>query len=467
MNRAVNFIVKNKYVFILGIIVILAIFLRFYHLGANSIWLDEGFVFKYSQLGFKEIWSKMTVPGVELNPPFYYWLIHLLLNFGQSEWLLRFPAALAGIFTVLVFYFIGKEIRNPRLGLVLASLLAFSPFHLYYSQEGRAYTLALLFFSLGFYFYLKTLKNNNPQNYILFGIFSGLSIWSHYYVGIGLIVLFAHGLGRIIFLKSDRAKIKNYLLAAIIFLIISLPLIIVVNRLFFSNRVHSEIGWSESGWSIIKSTIFALSGYSYWAMFIFLILLTVGIVLYFKKNISLIVLIITSLVIPLLFSVYLSGQMPMTPRYLIYLLPIFFLGVGLIIDGLMNKNVWLGIIIIGVILIFNINYYSDYYHYPSKFDWRGAAEWLTNLIPAEDSIVVIPSYLDAPLSFYYPLNNKDNFFGADSVVDLEKISLKKEKVWYLAAGDILEYNKENEILNWFDKNTKPKGRYSWLFVFAK
>ncbi len=125
---------------------IAGLLLRFYNLGGNSLWLDEASTLMFARQSLAGIWE--STAGGEFNPPLFYWLEHAMLFFGESEFVLRLLPALLGVLTIPVVYFIGKEFRDQNVGLIAAALLAFSPFHIYYSQEARAYAPMLFFFSL-------------------------------------------------------------------------------------------------------------------------------------------------------------------------------------------------------------------------------------------------------------------------------------------------------------------------------
>ena len=465
MEKIIKFLFRKRIFFIFLCIFGIGIFLRLYHLGFNSLWLDEAFVFKYAQLSLSDIWIKIVIPGVEFNPPFYYWIIHLILPFGKSEWLLRLPAALAGIFTIPVFYFIGKQVNGPKLGLALASLLSFSPYHIYYSQEARTYTLMLLFFSLALLFYLKTIKNNNLKNWLLFSFFSALALWSHYYVSLIIAVLFFHAFDLIIF-KYQWEKLKQFFASLFLFLILSFPLIIIAGKLFLSPKVAAQPSWGAQGWGIISSIFISLSGYSQWLVVICLILLILGFS-YFKKQKPLITLIIISLIIPLALSYWLSFKMPMNNRYLIFLLPIFLLGVCLPIAGLMKKNTWAGIIVLGVIILLNINYYSFYYHYSINNDWRGFAQLLSKITKPGDYVVSVPNYTEAPLTYYYSAK-KDHtkLLTANNSKELENIE-SHNNIWFVITGHIRAANPQGDALKWINDNTQFQGKYMGISLFVK
>ncbi len=91
---------------------------------------DEG---RYAEIA-REMLEKMDFITPHLNyvkyfekPPLLYWLNALSLSlFGQSEFAVRFPSALAGLLSVLLTYYIGRKIFGRREGLFSALVLGTS-----------------------------------------------------------------------------------------------------------------------------------------------------------------------------------------------------------------------------------------------------------------------------------------------------------------------------------------------------
>jgi len=77
----------------------------------------------------------------DFHPPLYYWLTHCWLQLGRSEWFLRLPAVFFGVATVYLIYLLGRKIFNEKMGFISALFLSVAPYHLYYSQEARMYSL--------------------------------------------------------------------------------------------------------------------------------------------------------------------------------------------------------------------------------------------------------------------------------------------------------------------------------------
>ncbi|MCC7355163.1 MAG: glycosyltransferase family 39 protein, partial [Anaerolineae bacterium] len=112
--------------------------LRFYGLGASSLWTDEARVAIQSLRPVSEILARW--PG-GLEPPASYLLTHFILLFTDSEAALRLPSALASLVTIWLTYRLGLLLFSRQVGLLAAALLAVSPLEIRYAQEARYYTL--------------------------------------------------------------------------------------------------------------------------------------------------------------------------------------------------------------------------------------------------------------------------------------------------------------------------------------
>ena len=225
------------------------LFLRFFNLGFNSLWLDEATTYNVALGTFSGIWQAMA--SGDFNPPLFYWIEHVMLTVGNNEAILRLAPALFGILTIPVLYCVGKEFLDRNVGLIAAAAAVFSPFLLYYSQEARAYSMALFFITFAMVFYLKALKDNSVRNWALFGILSALAFWSHFYVFVLIASLVIYALA--LQAQDIRKNIRNIgtiLLAVFLFSLASLPLIIVTIQLFIT-RTAAAPTFGLQGFDII------------------------------------------------------------------------------------------------------------------------------------------------------------------------------------------------------------------------
>jgi hypothetical protein len=79
------------------------------------------------------------------SPPLYYVLLHCWTRiWGTSDLALRMFSILCALACVPLVYAIGREVESPKTGLIAAALFAFAPVSVYYSAEGRMYSLLWL-----------------------------------------------------------------------------------------------------------------------------------------------------------------------------------------------------------------------------------------------------------------------------------------------------------------------------------
>ena len=166
---------KNNY--LLVSILILAAFLRFYHLDFQSIWLDEVHTMiesnpKLSLREFKEVVSFREGMGY-----FYFFTIRILHEiFGFSTYTARMYSAVLGVASIYAIYVLGKTLYSKNTGLIAACLLCVNSFGIFYSQEARPYILLLLVSIISFNRLVLFIRNPNYKNAIWYGIATGLII---------------------------------------------------------------------------------------------------------------------------------------------------------------------------------------------------------------------------------------------------------------------------------------------------
>jgi 4-amino-4-deoxy-L-arabinose transferase-like glycosyltransferase len=124
---------------LLGPILLVALGLRLYRLGAQSLWYDET-VSVY--LASQSIPALVAHTAGDIHPPGYYLLLHLWRGLaGRSDFAAAFFSLFFGLILVVQADWLGRRVFGRRAGLLAALLVALSPYHLWYSQEVRMYTL--------------------------------------------------------------------------------------------------------------------------------------------------------------------------------------------------------------------------------------------------------------------------------------------------------------------------------------
>lgn len=176
----------NKKLFLL---LFVSLLLRISSLG-ESLWLDEATSIKAATLSFGEIITKFS-PG-DFHPPLYYLLLKIWIGFfGSTEFSVRLLSVIFGIGTVYLTQKVtSKLFKNENLGYLSAFLLAISPLHIYYSQEARMYSMAILLTLLTVWFFTKIWTDGYKIYYrIGFVLSSALLLYTNYLSGLILLVI--------------------------------------------------------------------------------------------------------------------------------------------------------------------------------------------------------------------------------------------------------------------------------------
>lgn len=116
---------------------------RFYAIGAKTVWLDEAFSIWIARHPLPELWQWLI--GIDQHPPLYYTLLHVWQSvWGDREGAVRMLSAFCGVLTLPVFYVTTRRFFDAATGLLATLILALSPFHVRFAQEARMYTLLTL-----------------------------------------------------------------------------------------------------------------------------------------------------------------------------------------------------------------------------------------------------------------------------------------------------------------------------------
>lgn len=225
--------VKTKWLGLM-IVVLLAAVLRFWALGTvpRGFHRDEAFLGynAYSILKTNRDINGNFLPlnfqSIVYAPGGYsYFAILPITVFGLNQFAIRFPAAFFGTLTVLVIYFLARELLTSRgsgLPLIASFFLAVSPWHLNLSRTATENVLVVFFLSLGMVFYLSWLKKKNWPKLLAAFVFFGINLYL-YLAARSFLPLFLPILISISLLREKMAKKSWALVWILFFLVIVLP----------------------------------------------------------------------------------------------------------------------------------------------------------------------------------------------------------------------------------------------------
>ncbi len=193
---------RRNHTLILIVILAAGFFIRLWNLGEESIWIDEAHTLRVAQLPFHDVLD--SVSG-DIHPPLHFLLAKITVTlFGDSEFALRFRSTIFGVLSILVTWLVARRLFGPGTALVTALLLALSPFHIHYSQDGRMYALLALLSSLSFFFLLEMTRKASRRVVAGYLLSTTLLLYTHYY---GVILLGVHNL---LFFAAAAAGAPGY-----------------------------------------------------------------------------------------------------------------------------------------------------------------------------------------------------------------------------------------------------------------
>lgn len=134
---------SREHLLLAGIVVV-ALVVRAYALGAESLWVDEVYTARVVlDRGLANI--LFVLPVVDVHPPFYYAVLWAWTRVtGVSAVSIRALSLVASVVSLPFVYAIARRLYDRRVGLLSALLFAVSPFYVYYAREARMYAVMTL-----------------------------------------------------------------------------------------------------------------------------------------------------------------------------------------------------------------------------------------------------------------------------------------------------------------------------------
>jgi hypothetical protein len=179
-------VLADRAVLAVGAITLAAAVLRFYRLGHQGFWFDEGntaLLVHFSP-------GKMLglIPQTESTPPLYYCVAWAWARvFGYGETGLRSLSAVCGVLVVPVAYGVGARLISRRAGVIAAALTACSPLLIWYSQEARSYEMLVFLSSVSLLAFAYALASPTPRVVGAWVLASALALATHYYAVLAVV----------------------------------------------------------------------------------------------------------------------------------------------------------------------------------------------------------------------------------------------------------------------------------------
>lgn len=432
------------------VITLLALVLRLYRLGAQSLWYDEGVSVYLARMSLPQLtaWT-----ADDIQPPLYYYLLHFWLPlFGQSssEFVVRFPSLFFGVLTVPLMYKVGRLLFGPMAGLLAAFLTAISPLYLWYSQETRMYTMLTFLGLLSSYLLLKALERNTyPYSkgsllWLAFAAANAAAAYTHYFA---FFVMAFQGIYLVAWSWWMRGRGRRLLFEGLAaFAAIALAYLPWVPFMLY--RYRADVSYWQGTLKLnealrkalisfsLGETVFEEVGVKLAVGYGVIALITLAAIAFPKRDAadktrgifhppSSILFLLLYLLLPIALIIALSYRVPkFSPRYLMLSSPAFILILASGLAALLQwGQKWKGpsatshslfairysLFAICSLFILTTSAYADYNNYFdirfTKADFRGAARRIEEHIGPDETVILTSGHMYPVFTYYYRSHN--------------------------------------------------------------
>ena len=185
---------------LLGLTLALATLLRV--IGLDSpLWYDE----------IITLTDSVRPPLIEIlsnpdfnNHPFYSLQAKLAITlFGESPAALRLPALLFGVASIAATWLLMNRLTDALRAHVIALLLALAYHHIWYSQNARAYTELMFWFTISTIVLVDAMRRPTMRRWVFYGVLAAIGLYTHltaapyllaHAILAGGVILFPHAL---------------------------------------------------------------------------------------------------------------------------------------------------------------------------------------------------------------------------------------------------------------------------------
>jgi mannosyltransferase len=422
--------------FALLLTIVIALALRMYRLGSQSLWLDEAWSVRVANHSLGEILRYRSN-----IPPLHQVVVRLFIAIlGTSEFSVRLPSVLAGVLSVVLVYAITTRLFNKSAGLVAGLILAISPFHVWYSQDARPYALLIVLSLASVWFFLNLRDRPNFIGFTGYVVTTTLAMYTHVYA---LFLLLFQNLYMLYSWRKPARLGLKWIVSQATVLVLSVPWYHFIFFIFSGHGGALDLFMPYVGVLLPACIAFAL-------MFL-LGLYSTG------KDKPRSPFLLLYLFVPILGAFMITvlyGRITYNVRYTAVALPAYTIVLAKGITSVKHKG-W-RLLLILLIVGFSAYALGNYYFNPkyAKEDARSAAEYLETAAGERDVIVVLEivhaleHYYDGPVEvhgvFPYQLASI-----ADLQNELSQIARGHDRLWLVWSRPWVD--PEASVKRYFDE----------------
>ena len=430
---------------ILATLFLLALITRFLGISHQSLWIDEGATYYYSQFSWDQLFS-----DPEPNSPVFYKMEGVFFElFGRNELVMRAFSAFTGALTVPLVYVLCRKISdNIFVSAVAGALMLISPIMIEYGQEGRGYSAMVFLFVCQAIVLMYCLEKSGWGCWILLSVLSALNLTMQYMSMLGTLVLYLYALlyYRKDWMKKEFGGLLRALASGMLALAISSPLLAHAFRSFREGASHEHWDWCLVGPDYLRNL---LVNFLFDIDFlILLVFVAAGAYMLLRKDRERGLMICWITVLPILLTTLASFVMNMTPRYVLWSAVGIYIMLACSVlmfshddmRGIARNTAIAGVVIIVLACVCLPPYYSEI----TKADYRSGAQALEENVQPGDTVVYAPNWENmvyGSLSFYFdPEEHGAKLYPADSdETFLWRLSESSGTVYVLIMQDFPPY----------------------------
>lgn len=443
-----------------------------------SFYGDEGFsVLRDS--------SRLITDTEDRFRPLFFALLYLWRQIGfEGELGLRLLPLFFGILQVPLAFLVGRKLRDDRLGVILAVLVAASPMLIEFSQELRMYSMVAAIALAQAYVLLLLLERFTWLRWAAFVLIALAGVYTHllYWLFLaGTAITFLRAYGRVPLWKGWGA-----LAVTVLLYLPNLP-----NLLRFQERRSGEYIMDFAS-SLPKLLAAFTVGFNYFFLGEQGAGRAVGIrELVMNLPLAMIAIVAGGIVLwkfvwlhtrsegkaalwlghelfsfPVLLATLASaitGQYFLQPKYLIFSTPFALLFIALAYDDLRNLRARQVLTALGgLIVVVALVHYWQPANYGRKENWRTAAEILSTSVGDSTALVLLPGHYRL-LNYYAPgiqqhwtqldIRNDE----AETARKLSELAAAKQDIYYL-RHDVVQnlQDPQDKIIQYLDRSGKQR-----------
>jgi len=424
--------------------------LRFYKLEQWSFHVDE----------IATVHHTVAFPKyLTINPIIYLLLWLWKEGFGISEWSMRFIPSVIGVITIPLLYLPMKRMFNPLSALVACALISLAPWHLFWSQAARYYTLVFLLGGVTAFCFYFALEQNNTKLLIGSLLLTILTILSHTPALLILpaMVFYMVTLWILPVEKPGGLNKRNFVM---VICVIALPALTFLLPGFFSYLIS---GWTVQTWG--GGPIYVLLSLTSRIGIPVCIVALLSLIHLLRHRDRRGVFLMSFVFFPLVIVLCGAAFANVAAYYLFYTVPLYFLlagyGAVAIFNSQRTKTLSLAVILILLVSFIGEDFLYFGYQNGGRAKWREAFFKIAQAEVSDYTVVAPGTAIDT--AEYY-LQKHDNIISTKwlQVVDNDaKGQLRQNQVNWLIPGRIL-ISDANML-----KNNLSEDKHVWFVMYRQ